>query len=239
MLFYVTLVVATIFLGILSIITVLLLRKPQWAHQYGRLWAYLILFASGVKITVVGKENLDSIQPCIFAANHASQFDIFALYAAIPVQFRWLAKIELFHIPILGQAMKVIGYIPIDRSDRRAAFKSIDQAARKVRQGTSILIFPEGTRSIDGKLQPFKKGGFVLAIKSGRPLVPISICGSQEILAKKSWMIHPGRITVRFGKPVPTSDTDLKDRNRLIDTIYRKIAQNLPLNQKAAPSKEL
>ncbi len=231
-LFYITLVLATTILGILALITIALTKKHWIAHSYGRLWSWLILKASGVKVKVEGLENLNPDKAYIFAANHASQFDIFALYLSIPIEFKWLAKIELFRIPILGHAMKAIGYIPIDRTNRKAAFKSIDRAAEEVKRGKSIIIFPEGTRSKDGILQEFKKGGFILAIKSQQPIVPVSIEGSHKILRKHDWKIYPGEIVVRFGKPVTTRGLKVKDRYKLIERLREEIMRNLPDDQK-------
>lgn len=231
-LFYITLIVATTILGILAVITIAVTRQSKLAHYYGKLWSWLILTASGVKVKVHGRENLNPDKAYIFAANHASQFDIFALYVSIPIEFKWLAKIELFKIPILGHAMNAIGYIPIDRTNRKAAFESIDHAAEEVSNGKSIIIFPEGTRSTDGILQEFKKGGFILAIKSQQPIVPISIEGSHKILRKNDWKIHPGTIVVRFGKPIHTRGMTVKDRYKLIDILRSEILRNLPEDQK-------
>ncbi len=231
-LFYITLVVSTIVLGTLALITIALTRNHALAHSYGKIWSWLILKASGVKLKVYGHDNLNPDKAYIFAANHASQFDIFVLYLSIPIEFKWLAKIELFKIPILGHAMKAIGYIPIDRTNRKAAFESIDRAAEEVKNGKSIIIFPEGTRSSDGILQAFKKGGFILAIKSQQPIVPISIEGSHKILRKHDWRIYPGTITVRFGKPISTRGLTVKDRDKLIEYVREEILQNLPEDQR-------
>ena len=132
-LFYITLVIATIVFGTLALLTVAVLKQYKIAHNYGKIWSWLILAASGVKVKVHGPKDLNPDKAYIFAANHASQFDIFALYISIPIEFRWLAKVELFSIPILGHAMKAIGYIPIDRTNRKAAFESIDHAAKEVK----------------------------------------------------------------------------------------------------------
>ncbi len=236
-LFYITLVIATIVFGTLALLTVAVLKQYKIAHNYGEIWSWLILAASGVKVKVHGPKDLNPDKAYIFAANHASQFDIFALYISIPIEFRWLAKVELFSIPILGHAMKAIGYIPIDRTNRKAAFESIDHAAKEVKNGKSIIIFPEGTRSTDGILQNFKKGGFILAIKSQQPVVPVSIGGSHKVLRKHDWKIHPGTITVKFGKPIPTQGMTVKDRDKLIELVRNEIIRNLPEDQKPKTEK--
>ena len=178
--FYIVLFFGTILLGLTAACAALLTRGGNISHLVGRLWGRLMLFVSGVKVQVAGLQNINPNEAYVFAANHQSQFDIFALLGHLPIQFRWLAKEELFRLPFLGAGMRGAGYIPIDRSNRKAAFESIDLAAARVREGVSIVIFPEGTRSLDGKLKDFKKGGFHLAIKSRRPMVPVSIFNSSK-----------------------------------------------------------
>jgi len=226
--FYGALVVLTVTLSIAAILSALITRGSVSAQKIARLWARLLLGAAGVRLAVEGREHLNPRGPYIFAANHQSQFDIFALLAAVPVPFSWLAKEELFRIPLLGPVMKGAGYIPINRTDRRAAFASIDEAAARVRGGTSIVIFPEGTRSLDGKLKTFKKGGFFLAIKSRQPVVPVSISGSFRVLAKKSFRVHRGTIRVHFSAPVPTDTLSPPDKDRLIAEVRRIMEQHLP-----------
>ena len=226
--FYCSMFIVTLVCSSLAILAALIFRSSNKAHLVARLWGRTLLFLGGVRVDVEGLEKIDPNQAYIFAANHQSQFDIFALLGHLPVQFRWLAKIELFRIPIFGAAMKGAGYIPIDRADRRKAFKSIDQAAAKVRQGTSIVIFPEGTRSLDGKLKGFKKGGFHLAIKSQRPIVPVSISGTFSILPKRGFRINPRAVRIHLSEPIPTASLTGQDRNWLISTIRQRIQENLP-----------
>src|SRR5210317_685359 len=129
-------------------------------------------------------DNLPLDAPCILMPIHQSNFDIPVLLGRLPVQFRWLAKAELFKIPIFGRGMRGCGYISIDRSNRKSAFQSLAEAATKIRNGVSVLIFPEGTRSRDGKILPFKKGGFVLSVDAGVPIVPIVIYNTGSIMPK-------------------------------------------------------
>jgi 1-acyl-sn-glycerol-3-phosphate acyltransferase len=227
-LFYGGAVLLTIIMSTAAIVSALMTRSSRLPQKVARLWGRLLLFMGGVRLAVEGREHINPGRPYIFAANHQSQFDIFALLAAVPVPFSWLAKEELFRIPLLGPAMKGAGYIPINRTDRRAAFASIDEAAARVREGTSIVIFPEGTRSLDGKLKTFKKGGFFLAIKSRQPVVPVSISGSFRVLAKKSFRVHRGTIRVHFSAPVPTDTLSPPDKDRLIAEVRRIMEQHLP-----------
>jgi len=236
--FYIALVLATVSCGIAAAFFGLISRSGNTSHRIGRLWARILLFVSGVKVKVEGLHNINPSEPYVFAANHQSQFDIFTLLGYLPIQFRWLAKRELFRIPLLGAGMKGAGYIPIDRSNRKEAFKSIDLAAAKVREGTSIVIFPEGTRSLDGKLQSFKKGGFHLAIKSGRPIVPVSISGAFSILPKKGFKIRPRTVQVYVGEPIPTANVTARDRSWLISEVRRRIQEKLPSEERGEPETE-
>lgn len=220
------LVFLTIFGGIAAILLALYDRQGNRVHEIGRWWARTLLKIAGVSVTVQGLEHLSRDRAYIFAANHQSQFDIFVLQAYLPGQFRWLAKVELFHIPIFGQALRLMGSLPIDRSNRQAAIKSLDQAAAKVEVGTSIIIFPEGTRGATGQLLPFKKGGFALAIKSGQPIVPVSISGTRFIQARGVLRIHPGPVKVVLGSPLETSAYTLNNKQELMAKLREAIEKN-------------
>lgn len=228
LLFYVCLFLSTLYLGIAAVVVASVTRKEEKAHLVGRLWGNVNLWIAGVGVQLSGMDNIDPRQAYVYAANHQSWFDIFAILGKLPVQFRWLAKHELFRIPVLGKAMSSIGYIPIDRDDRRKAFESIGHAANQVKRGTSVVIFPEGTRSRDGVLQAFKKGGFILAIQSQQPIVPISISGSHDILPKEGdWKIQPGVIRMTIGHPIPTAGLGVKNRNQLINDVRNEIRKHL------------
>jgi 1-acyl-sn-glycerol-3-phosphate acyltransferase len=172
-------------------------------------------------------ENLEKDRPYIFAANHQSQFDIFALQGFLGVDFRWLAKKELFEVPIWGPAMRRAGYIPIDRSRGRQAIKSLDEAAKKIAAGTSVIIFPEGTRTKDGRIQDFKAGAMVLAIKSGVDLVPVAIRGTYEILPKGKLLMKPGKVTIRAGLPIATKNYTTKDKHKLAGILQAEVTKLL------------
>jgi 1-acyl-sn-glycerol-3-phosphate acyltransferase len=190
-----------------------------------RTWARIILAASGVKVKVIGLDNIDKGRPYIFAANHQSQFDIFTMQGCFDFDFRWLAKKELFQVPLFGRAMHLAGYISIDRSHGRQALKSLKEAAERIAAGTSVILFPEGTRSMDGKLHDFKSGGMVLAIKSGVPLVPVGISGTYEILPKGSLLAKPGQVTIRVGKPIATKDFSAGQKHELATMIQGEVAR--------------
>ena len=186
------------------------------SHRVARFWASIVLAAAGVRVKTRIIEEPPRERPVIFACNHGSLMDIPILYKALPVEFRFLVKKELFKIPLLGFAMKTAGYVPIDRSGGRAAVRSMKEAAARIREGASIVVFPEGTRTLDGKLQQFKEGGFMLAVKSGCPVVPVAIRGSYNILRKGSFIAKPGDVEVIVGSPMEMSrDIDRKEITRL------------------------
>jgi 1-acyl-sn-glycerol-3-phosphate acyltransferase len=202
-------------------------RSGHWSHRVASLWATTLLKVTRVKVEISHLEDLNPDQAYIFAANHQSAFDILALLSKLKVQFRWLAKDSLFTIPIFGWAMKRTGYIPINRSNAKQAYQSLLQAAQKIKEGNSVVIFPEGTRQQGDHLGSFKKGGFVLSLKSKQPIVPISILGSGRILPKKGFNITPGTIRIFLGKPIPTKDYHPKEAEILMEKVREAIEKNL------------
>ena len=196
-------------------------------HASARQWARGCLWLGGVRLTVVGLEHLPPQGPVVYMANHQGNFDIPALFAGLPIQFRWLAKAELFRIPLFGLTMRTAGYIPVERKDRRLAIQSMNLAAERVAAGASIMIFPEGTRSPDGALLPFKKGGFILALQARAPIVAIAIDGSAALMLKSSWMIRSGEIRLRIYPALPTAGLGLKDRDALMTEVETRIAAAL------------
>lgn len=218
----------TLFISIVTLIWTLILRRDAASVQgLAAWWARSICAFSGVSVSVSGTENLDPQKPYIFAANHQSQFDIFALQGFLGVDFRWLAKKELFQVPIWGPAMRRAGYIPVDRSHGRQALKSLDEAAQKIAAGTSVIIFPEGTRTRDGKMQDFKAGAMILAIKSGVEIVPVAIQGTYDILPKGKLLMNPGNVSIRAGKPIATKDYTTKDKHKLAKILQDEVTQLL------------
>ncbi|HIC90947.1 MAG TPA: 1-acyl-sn-glycerol-3-phosphate acyltransferase [Syntrophaceae bacterium] len=216
----------TAILGTLAILTAIFDRSGNIIHHYGKWWAKCILWASGVRVEVYGLENIGSNQGYILAANHQSYYDILALLGYLPVQFRFLAKKELFRIPIFGWAMYSAGHIPIDRSRPQKALKSLETAALRVPDGTSIIIFPEGTRSPDGKVKSFKRGGFVLAIQSRRPVVPVAIDGGYKILPRGSLKVRSGKIKVVIGEPIDSKPYSINQKGELMQKVRKMVVEN-------------
>jgi len=224
---YVWVIFSTLLFSLLAIATSLVTRSGNSVHRVGRMWSRSILAASGIQVAVSGMERIDPARPYIFMSNHQSNFDIPVLLAHLPVQFRWLAKAELFKIPVFGRAMRGAGYISIDRADREAAFKSLGKASEAIRNGVAIMIFPEGTRSLDGTLKPFKKGGFVLAVDAGVPIVPVTIRGTHAIMAKRTWIIRPRDVAVEVGEPIDTSDCTRATKEALMERVRAAIRHGL------------
>lgn len=189
-------------------------------HIDARYWARWTLFCANVHVKVQGEENIPN-GPAIYMSNHSSHFDVFSILGYLNIQFRWTVKKELYRIPILGLAMRRAGYIMIDRSDHEKAMESMKRASENIRSGTSVVIFPEGTRSSDGNINyPFKKGGFHMAMDAGVPIVPISISGSTGIMPKHSKKIYPGTITMVISRPVETQGRDLIS---VMEEVYKSI----------------
>ena len=216
----------TVFSSLLFLVPFLFIlqSRKKAIHWIEQRWGRLLLFVGGVKTEIQGMEKIDPLRSYIIMANHQSYFDIFLLLF-LPVLIRWMAKKELFNIPIFGRILRWIGAIEVDRENKSKAYLSIKQAVDKIRNGSTVLIFPEGTRSTDGKLLPFNKGGFSLAILSGAPILPITIKGSRNIMAKDSFRVFPGSAKISVHTPVETAGLTLKNRGQLQEKI-KEIFQN-------------
>ena len=196
-------------------------RPIAWVAKQ---WSKLLLFISGIPYTVNGLDHLDPDQQYVFTANHESAFDILLVYAALPHKLVFLAKTELKKIPFLGWAMVLGKHIFVDRKNHKAALASMDIAKDSLKKyPRSIMIFPEGTRSLDGQMKPFKRGGTVLAIETGLPVVPVAICGTFDVTKKGSFNIHPKTIGLVIGHPVPTTGLSIKDRNTVTETLRQQV----------------
>lgn len=197
---------------------------------HARLWARVSLLLAGARVTLYGAEHLPD-GPVIFMSNHQSNFDILTMLAIIPRQFCWIAKKELFEIPVFGTSMKRGGYIPLDRSDGRKALRSMDNAAAIIRSGKSVVIFPEGTRSKDLDLLPFKRGGFMLAIKAGVPVVPVTINGSGRINPAGRIHLNRGKISVTLHPAVmPSTQVSRGEAENLLMEHVREAVASVLVN---------
>jgi 1-acyl-sn-glycerol-3-phosphate acyltransferase len=211
----------TVFWASLGIVTWPLSPSGDLYLEYARIWSGWILGSLGIPLAVVGRERLDPDTTYVLMSNHQSVFDIFALFRGVDHPLRMVAKRGLFWIPVLGWSMWMCGFIPIDRSKRDSAIRSLDRAARRIRSGVSVLVFPEGTRSRDGTLHPFKKGGFMLALKAGVPVVPVVVLGTGAIMEKGSLRVGRADVEVRIGPPIAVEGRGPESRDRLMAEVRR------------------
>ncbi|HVH71058.1 MAG TPA: lysophospholipid acyltransferase family protein [Candidatus Dormibacteraeota bacterium] len=206
-------------------------RNPDPLYWAGLKGVLFFVKAAGVRIRVEGRNNIPP-GVCLFVANHTSSVDAPAVVGAIPRRVAILLKESLFKWPIAGQAFRCAHFIPVNRSARESAIASVEQATEEMKKGQSFLIYPEGTRSPDGRLQEFKKGAVVMAIKAGVPIVPMVCSGAHRVMEKKSLVIRPGEIVVKFLDPIDTSQYPFEERDVLNQKVHDVMAAALPQDQR-------
>jgi 1-acyl-sn-glycerol-3-phosphate acyltransferase len=212
-----------VFYFLVSLPVMLLTGSGDLPIWFGRkAWSRSSLWLSGCTVKVMRMPALPP-GPIIFASNHESALDIWVLFKVIPRSFRFIAKQELFRLPVFGQYMRLGGHIPVDRGNHTRAIQSLRSAGEVVRAGTSLIVFPEGTRSHDGRVLPFKKGPFVVAMEAGVPVIPIAISGSGRVTPKRHIAIWPGEIRVAFGDPVDPRRFD--DKVALLHEVRRRVIE--------------
>ena len=203
-------------------------------YRINQFWTWLILRMGGVSLNVRGLDNLDSGEQYIFMVNHQSNVDIPVLVQSLArFQLRWIAKKELLWVPLFGWAMWATKHITVDRSDPLDAIRSLERAKKGLAAGISIVVFPEGTRSHDGRLLPFKKGGFLLAAKTRTKIVPVTIIGSARLLPAGAWRLRPGRIDVFINKPIATEGYRIGNLRALTQQVRQVVAA--ALDQRSNP----
>lgn len=219
--------VNTIILGTSAIALTLLTRSPKPLHFLSRIWCRLIVWSCGIKIFVEGLEHLEPNRSYVMISNHLSNFDIWCTIAALPVEIRFVAKKELLKIPFFGQALAVSDHIVIDRQNSEEAISTINAATAKSEAGMCILFYAEGTRSQDGTVNPFKRGGVTLALRTQLPIVPLSISGTRKFLPKRSLVIRPGgAVKIVLAKPIPTVGRSLDERDELNTHVRDVVIEN-------------
>ena len=192
---------------------------------------FVTMRLAGIRVRVEGLENIPS-GVCVFASNHASNLDPVALVPNIPRRVALLAKKEVFRIPILTKAIRLAKLVPVDRGDKDAAAESVDTAVQYLKEGLSFCVFPEGTRSRDGRLLPFKRGTFLMAIRAEAWVVPVSLAGTQRLMRKGGWTIHPGEVVVRYGQAINAAEYSEDQRDELRQRVQALVAAGLPDEQK-------
>lgn len=215
----------TIFFGSLNVIVSFFDSKGRVQMFLARSWARCLLFVSGVRVRAEGLDKIDLTKPYVIAANHASYMDTPVILTYIRLQFRFMAKEELFKIPLLGTHLKTAGHVSVPRNDPRAAVRTMNEAAVNIREkGISMLIFPEGGRTRTGELQDFKEGVASIAIKAGVPIVPVGLTGTRAVVPMGSAVVRPGRVTLRVGDPILTEGMNPKERQALTAQVRESIA---------------
>jgi 1-acyl-sn-glycerol-3-phosphate acyltransferase len=225
--YYVVLVVVTVIHASGTLIAGLfgVKHRPGGVYDWGtQVWARRVLWGAGTPVIVEGREHIPA-GPVVYASNHSSMFDIWALAAALPGSIRFVAKQELARVPLVGKAMLAAGHVTIDRTNRSQAMEAYDLAAQGIRErGVSIVVFPEGTRSRTGELLPFKNAPFSLAIAAQVPLVPLYVHATFRILPKGAWRLRPTPIRVLVGDPISTTGLTRHDRDGLRERAHAAIA---------------
>jgi 1-acyl-sn-glycerol-3-phosphate acyltransferase len=215
---------ATILLGLPAIPLSFLPPRGEWALRIGRLWAHIILAASGVRVRVLHPERLPKEGSFVVAPNHESFYDILVLFAAVPLSLRFLAKRNLFRLPFLGWAIAAAGFVPVDRGDRGRSAATIDTALRRLAKGRSLIVFPEETRTRTGELLPFKAGAAVLAIHSGLSLLPLGLAGTFRIQRRGEFTITPSEVAMAVGEPIDVTGATPRDRAAVTERLRAAVA---------------
>jgi len=213
----------TAFMGTLSLAGSLFDSRGRWQHACASFWSRLILKTSGVQVTVEGLEHVDPHGPAIFCVNHQSSMDIPVLLVSLPFQFRFLAKRSLFRYPFMGWHLRRSGHIAVHRDRPGEARKSLEEAVRKIREGYPVVVFPEGARSRTGEILPFKAGAFHLAVRSGVPVVPITLNGTMAVLKPDTVHIRPGRVEMIVHPAVPTAGLASEDVRELAERVRNQV----------------
>lgn len=216
-------------MSIVAIIAMLIAGKNRF-FAISRHWAFHVLFAGRVKLEVVGLEKLNDIEDYIFCANHSSMIDIPTVIHAIRKDCRIIFKRELRKVPIFGWCLALSPFISIKRENARDSMAGIDRALESIKTGGSLMIFPEGTRSLDGKLGKFKRGAFLLASRSGKKIVPVTIIGAPTVLPNKELLVRKGKIKVVISEPIEYTGNSKVDEMQLIDTVFNEISNNLAVH---------
>lgn len=224
------LVAATIICAVATVVGCALGGGRWWGYYPASMWGRLWCILAGVRVEVRGRENINSGTSYVFVANHQGAYDIFSIYGYLHHDFRWMMKQSLRRIPFVGYSCAVSGQVFVDNSSPSAIRRTMQAAERQLAKGRSVVVFPEGSRTPDGRLHAFKRGVYTLAMEFGLPVVPITIDGAYHVMPRSSWLPRPGRIVLTIHRPIEAG-TDGHDLRPLIDASREAIASALPENQ--------
>ena len=209
-------IISTLIFGVTAAIVAFLINARVASYIGGVIWARLNAWIAPIFVKVSGRENIDTKQSYVVIANHQSAYDIFVLYGFLNIDFKWVMKQELRKVPGIGLGCEKVGHIFIDRTNHESSLKSLDAARKKIVNGTSILFFPEGSRSTDGIIRNFKKGAFRMALDLDLPILPVTIIGTKDILPNKTIDLFPGKVLMKIHEPIPANDYSTENINELI-----------------------
>jgi 1-acyl-sn-glycerol-3-phosphate acyltransferase len=216
---------ATLALSTLAFLVAWLPPRGDWTSLVARVWARGILAAAGVRVVVDLDPAVDPRRGYVVMANHQSYFDVVAMLAVLPGTYRFVAKRSLFVIPIFGWALWAGGFIPVDREDRSRAREIWKAAGDRLSRGASVLFYPEGTRSRDGRVQAFQRGAFLVALKTRAPILPVGVSGARRVMPRGTLRVTPGTITVRFGAPIETAALKVREKTDLIERVRAEVGR--------------
>jgi 1-acyl-sn-glycerol-3-phosphate acyltransferase len=225
--------ISTVLMGTLCLLLCLVAPPAAVGRWCGRTWARINAFAAFMHVTVEGAQHMDAGRSHVVVANHQSQLDILLIYGWLGIDFRWVMKQELRRVPVLGICCEKLGHIFIDRSDRTTAIAAIEKAKRDMPEGASVFFFPEGTRSRDGGLLPFKKGAFRMAVAFQMPILPVSITGTYSMLPPDTLRFRPGSVRMVVHPPVETAGYGPEDVPELMRQVRETIESGLPVGRLA------
>jgi 1-acyl-sn-glycerol-3-phosphate acyltransferase len=227
--YLISLILNTLILALLIIAISPFDRKGNLVHYIGKFWSLLNLYLSGTRLKIKGKEKIEKGRTYIVMSNHQSLVDVWALIGKLPLQLRWTIKSEVKKMPVFGYALERMGHIYVGRKKRKDVALTLEVPVQKIRDGASVVIFPEGTRGRDGRLQKFHKGGAIIAIQSGAAILPITINGSRFVLPKDTLALMPGKIEVIVGDSIDPGMFDEDRKDDLMAVVKSAIEQNLDL----------
>ncbi len=224
---YPLLIIITILTTLTIIIGCSIGNKDFWGYYPPMIWARCFCYILFIRTEIRGRENIDAKTSYVFVANHQGAFDIFLIYGYLGHNFKWMMKKSLFKIPLFGAACEAIGHIMVDRSSRAAVRRTMQHAERTLKDGVSLVVFPEGSRCEDGHLHPFKRGAFMLAEEFSLPVVPLTIDGAFHLLPKGTLNVHPGKVILTIHKPIMPPADGKYDVQQLMKESYNCIASAL------------